>query len=387
MRVIHLSLTPLAGAPIRIVNALNRHTDTVARLIDFDPERYGRRVFPEDLVWKRDRDESLAALAEADLVVAHHFFDFRSNPFGVDLTRVVRPTCRFVRQFHSSIASVCRFMNVTEQEIRGDPCPKLVIPHCPERSFLDARIVPNIVPIQEEAYRPLHEAKPKPVIFFSATYKDSCWTWRWETKGYPEVVRLLKRQRDSADLDIVYGAPFDECLRRKRRSDIAIDDLATGSYHLTSLESLAQGIPTLSYLDNRTQNVLCELVGADRLPFVNVHWQEAEPVLRELLADASLRREIGCVSREWMERYYSEAAMVKHHVKAYQDVLDGADFHGRPALSAAERWLEIDLYDRIWEGRRNRALSAWRRRFLNFYTGPYERLKRRIRKFLARLKK
>lgn len=386
MKVVHLSLTPLAGSPIRIVNALNRRSDCAARLIDFNPNVYGSRTFPEDLDWRTDRDEALSLLTEADLVVAHHFFDFRDNPFGVDFTRAVRPSCRFARQFHSQLDFICRCMNLPRNVILDDPYPKLVIPHYAERTFLDARIVPNIVPIDDEAYLPQNKENSRPVIFYSATFKESAWTWRGDTKGYPEVTRLLKRLRGKADLDIVYGVPFLECLRRKRCSDIVVEDIVTGSYHLTALEALSQGIPTLSYLDNRTQTTLRQLTGALTLPFVNVHYQEAEPVLRRLIEDSELRRQIGMLSRQWMEKYYTESLMIEHHVRAYRDILDGKDFREYRSLAAAQRWLEIDLYDDIWAGRRQRAISFVHRLALDFYTGPYEYLKRMVRKYLSCLK-
>ena len=48
MICVHVSYTPLAGSPIRIVNALNKWTDIKARLINLNPNIYGDRVFEED---------------------------------------------------------------------------------------------------------------------------------------------------------------------------------------------------------------------------------------------------------------------------------------------------------------------------------------------------
>lgn len=51
MLVVHIAFSPLAGAPIRIVTALNAYTNMHARLINTNPAGYGKRTFPEDLIW------------------------------------------------------------------------------------------------------------------------------------------------------------------------------------------------------------------------------------------------------------------------------------------------------------------------------------------------
>ena len=98
------------------------------------------------------------------------------------------------------------------------------------------------------------------VLFFAPSRKDPTWTiekgqTRWDTKGYDETLKLLSyvtRKCPKIEPRIRYSVPHDECLTEKRRSDIAIDELVTGSFHISSLESLSQGIPTLAYLDQRS---------------------------------------------------------------------------------------------------------------------------------------
>ena len=53
MLIVHISYTPLAGSPIRIVNSINKHTVLKARLLNLDPNNYNKRIFEEDLIWEK----------------------------------------------------------------------------------------------------------------------------------------------------------------------------------------------------------------------------------------------------------------------------------------------------------------------------------------------
>ena len=117
---------------------------------------------------------------------------------------------------------------------------------------------------------------------------------------------------------------------KNRRSDIAIDEMVTGSFHMTSLEALAQGLPTFAYLDSRSLDTLSELTGAHTHPWLNFRLEEAEEPLAELIKDGELRREMGTFARDWMEKYYNDREMVSHYVRAYEDLLERPEAFKKP---------------------------------------------------------
>ena len=370
MICVHISYTPLAGAPIRIVNALNKWTDIKARLINLNPNIYGARVFEEDLIWEKDREEALRLIANADIICFHHWMRLDDNGFQINFLNVVKKNCKFVRQFHSNLDTITGGDKNLKEIILNENIPilsalprktfpqnsysafpRIVIPHYPERSILNAKIVPNIIPINDYNYKPIKTDNDKPTIFYSYTFNNEGFSSRWDTKGYPEVSLLLEQFKDLANIKKITNAPFFECLKLKRESDIVIDDIITGSYHLTSLEALSQGKPTLAYLDNRTQYILRELTGASELPFVNVKMEEAKYVLEELCRDKKLREEIGDYSRKWMEKYYNDKDLAKIYKKVYEDILNGKDI-SRQIQKYANKWLSIDIEDLIWKARK-----------------------------------
>lgn len=355
MLIVHISYTPLAGSPIRIVNAINKYTTLNARLINLNPSLYGNRIFQEDLIWEKDKEEALELISKADIIHFHHWMELNNNKFHIDFKKITKKNCKLIRMFHSNINIVSyngKYTNI----IINDPFTKLVIAQHQERTYFDLnkipKIIPNIVPINDEDYRPLNMNNEKPIIFYSYTFNNSGFSSRWDTKGYSEVSNLLNEFKNIANIQKITNAPFFECLKLKRQSDIVIDDIMTGNYHLTSLEALSQGKPVLSYLDNRTQYILRELTGAEELPFVNVKVEEAKYVLKELCENKKLRDEIGAYSRRWMEKYYNDKDLIKIYVQVYEDLLNGKNI-SREKPSYERKWLSVDIEDLIWKARKD----------------------------------
>lgn len=359
LKVVHVACTPLAGAPIRIVQALNRHTKVKARFIDLDPTVYGQRTFPEDLLWDKDRSECMEVIAAADILHFHHFFDIGSarNPFAFAFRAHAKKGCRFIRHMHSAPYDRPDLTAAVD-----DSLPQLVIPHYPERYFPHARVVPNIVewdgPVGPRGGDTLR-------LFFSPSRPtEKAWESRWNTKGAPETIRLLERV--SADtgvgLSVVQGEPFEVCQRKRAASDIVVDDLVTGSYHLAALEAVAMGKATVCYLDSRAQMVLQGLTQAPWLPFVNVRLEEAGPVLTQLCRLPQVVEGLGEMGKAWFDTYYAAARMVGHYVEAYEDLMvSEARFMAKTQSlrselgTAAGVWVFRDVGDLAWQQRRRLA--------------------------------
>jgi hypothetical protein len=380
LQVVHLSLTPLAGSPIRIVNALRRHTSWQARLIVLNPAAYGTRTFEGDLDWKRDREEAISCIDSADILHLHHYFDLEHNPFELDFNALRRRGKHLVRQFHSSSLHVAGGQPARIREVIESPVPQLVIAQYPERYFPRARLVPNLVPLEDDLYRPCkHPGRTDSVnIFFAPSAAHSAWTHarpelRWESKGCPETVRMLenvRRRSPSVVVDFRHDVPHIECLRARQAADVAIDDLITGSFHLSSLEGLAQGVPTLAYLDSRTLAVLTEMAGTATHPWLNCRLENAEDQLVSLTVQPELRNELAQAAHNWMARYWNDRDLIAHFTDAYARVLetDGAPFPVRFDIDKLQTWWNIRArQDLAWQIRRwrHRLIETWSSRLFS----------------------
>lgn len=334
MQVVHLSLTPLAGSPIRIVNALRRHTAWQARLVVLNPAAYGTRTFEGDLDWTLHQEEALSCIEAADIVHLHHYFDLSHNPFGVDFASLQRGGKPIVRQFHSGPFHIASGQVSRIREVVDSPIPQLVVSQYQERYFPRARLVPNLVPLADELYRPLGRPNPSGSVkvFYAPSSEHSAWESRsaisrWENKGAPETTQMLQRlQRRSPCIvaDIRCDLPHTDCLSARRAADISIDDLVTGSFHLSSLEGLAQGVPTLAFLDARTLTTLAEMAGTHTHPWTNCHIDNAEDILASLAAQPQRRVELGQRARDWMLKYWNDRELIGHYTSAYEYLLETA---------------------------------------------------------------
>jgi len=371
--VVHIALTPLAGSPIRIVRALNAHTTVSARLLTIHhyPVELGFS-YPMDLRWwvAEEKEEFLGVLEKADVIHLHHWMDLERNALGIDLSQNLKRGQRIVRQFHSNPRFVAQNAGLTQQQILEDPLPQLTLPQLHERYYARARIVPNIVPLDEPPY---NEARPAEEDRLSVYYRPSsyggAWSDRWETKGAPEVMRALDWAK--ANIPKVFvdaelkGIPHLEHIRRRASCSVAIDDVVTGSFHLTSLESMAQGLAVICYLDPRQVVALTRFTGCDELPFINFAVEELPVVLDVLSRNLPLVRALGERGRRWMETYWHPKTMAEHYVAVYEDLLgDGADGFERPRFDAgdsAANWLRWECEDLRWLVRRSRMEGAAQR--------------------------
>lgn len=322
MNVVHISLTPLAGAPIRLVECLNQTDSVKARLIVFKPGQYKTRTYPGDLAWEKDREECLDLISNADILHFHHVLDLHANSFGIDFTRIARRGCRVVWQFHSHPEVVFQHCQGHAQIIKSDEVPQLVVGQFQERFYPFAKVVPNLVPIFSENHSP-QPGKEKKIVFAPTSWNKGRES-RWNTKGAAETIfeteqALIFR---STKLKVLQDVSLARVLRERREALLSIDEVFTGSYHLSSLESLAVGTPVIAYLDPRTVRTVKMLTGADKLPWVNCTINTLRKSLKSLtLPFAGLERR-GRESRAWMEKYWRPERMTRHYLDAYQNLID-----------------------------------------------------------------
>ena len=278
------------------------------------------------------------------------------NPFLIDFNKICKPTCKFLRHFHSDRY----FLNKTEirfaELIEKDSLPKIVIPHYPERTFMNYPIVPNIMPIFDKEYLPNNVKNDRVKVLFSASHGRSMYEFRWATKGYEQVSQKLKELSSKYDFEYVevFGKTFKEAMKLKSESDIIIGDIVTGSYHLTELEGLSLGKPVLTWLDGRSISTFMNAFKTKEVPFVNVSLQELDDVLIELVQDRKLQKNIGKYSRNWIEKYYREEDLIKEFSKIYSELLTTGKITKRENSERyinAKEFLNNRLYDIKWEQR------------------------------------
>ncbi len=360
IRVVQFSSTPLAGAPIRVARSVAAHTGIQVRHVDL--HRCG--LYPEDHVHSRDPGLSLRLAEEADVIHLYNYLDLDSRSFHpVDFRRLWQGGKRFVRHFQSTPMRVAKEMKLPLAAVMDCPIPKIVIAQYPERFLPSARVVPNIVPQDDPEYLP-GETAPAWDVLFTPTWMRSAWRSRWDTKGTPETMAMLRRvaRRTGARVACLNGRPLAEVMREKRRARILIDEMATGSYHLSGLEGVSLGKPVLAHLDARTEFVLREMSGSSSSPFVNLRMEEAGEALCALIRDPGLCAETGRAARRWMEDHWRDSVLARHFLDVYETLMaDPRALRRQESLrldSPRRTFFAVTLPDMVHRERRRHSLRG-----------------------------
>ncbi len=364
INVLHLSTTPLVGAPGNQCRALNESGLARARwaVLDDSVGQYKAMAFDLDLTWARNRDEIVALAQVCDVLHLHNFIDLQTQAFEpLDFGAFRARGKPMVRQFHSQPGFVAKVMSQSEEAIQACPIPKLVIAQYPERGYPTAALVRNLVYVPPRVAQAGADNRPVRVGYAPSRF-NSAHTSRWDTKGYPETLAVLRRLKKLAarrglavELDVIEHASHAECLRRKALCDLFVDDLATGSYHLNTLEALAMGVPCATFLDGRIRRVLREVTGGAELPVLDVGLEDAADVMAELCARPETLRAMGHAARNWMDQHWAPFDVAAELSHLYQQVLErpGEPFPRRfdPSDPLME-WAVRSEHDVRWRARR-----------------------------------
>ena len=353
LNILHFSRTPLAGAPIRLVRALQKHTGYNAHLVDL--KRWG--MYDHDIVLSENPELVMELAEDADIIHLHNYLDYNSTDFfPINFHELHNEGKIFVRQFHSHPQLVAREMKISVKDLLDSPIPPLVIAQFQERYYPKARVVPNIIPQNDPLYKPSPE-DPSESIFFSPSAKDSILTDRWNTKGAYETIKALNKvsKKTGCPLKIVSGKPLNQVLNGKRQAKIVVDELVTGSYHLSGLEGLSLGKPVFAYLDPRVDYVLREISGAKVSPFINIRLEDVFDVIVDLLHHPDTSYEIGKTSRKWIEQHWSDHELIKHYEDVYKKLLVDPTTITRQEslalLNPATSYRSVNIPDQIYSSR------------------------------------
>lgn len=274
----HYKRTPVAYAPEMICEVINKYTDNHAYSFGFNSH--------------------LKLTSDTEIVHSHNLiFDGFS---------------RQLIQYHS-------------EPFRCDwkvDIPRLVIAQWPAifDEFRNSHLVRNPVDLYSDVYSPKYVSK-KIIIGYSPSTENQ--NTRWHDKGFSETVAILNRIKNkykpNVDVDVITSVSLQECLDRKSKTNIFIDEVKTGSYHRSGLESLGMGVATFCYLNDVTQQMFLESSCATDVPFINVGINMLENKLCNLIENGiGYINEQGFRSRKWMEKYWCPEVIANEYISIYK---------------------------------------------------------------------
>lgn len=130
-------------------------------------------------------------------------------------------------------------------------------------------------------------------------------------KGTAAVVGAVAQLADAGlpvVLDLIEGVSNEECLTRKGRADILVDQLQLG-YGSNAVEAWGMGLPVVAGVSDwqARQRMLAQW---GRLPFVEASPETLVDVLRRLVLSRAAREDGAAAGMEHFLRYHDEARVV-----------------------------------------------------------------------------
>jgi glycosyltransferase involved in cell wall biosynthesis len=107
------------------------------------------------------------------------------------------------------------------------------------------------------------------------------------------------------ELRVAEGVPRTRIRELMEEADIVADQFVIGWYAFFAIEAMSLSKPTLCYMRDDLLELYSLFSFAGECPVVNTPPTRIKAVLRELVADADRRTELGRRGREYVERYHS----------------------------------------------------------------------------------
>lgn len=310
MKILHLSDTQLSGSPDRIVKLINKYTDHEARHLVWNPKARSRKHPVDIKSIDLSYDEVSERLDWADII---HFHNRWQRQEVLDYHGFIPPKKPSVIQIHSPRESE----DFSEELASGIPLA-IVGQYQPRQWEKELTfIVPNVVDIHSPDMMPTDRGDhERAFVSFAPSSTNG---HGWDDKGHGWTNPILKRWKLEGYINykLIHSIPWDEAMIIKQGSDIGIDEMQTGSYHLSGLEYLSMGVATYCHTDEKTEAVIKDMTGASYLPWINCTKETFKPHISDLINSKGYE-EVGRLSRVWMEEYWSPEFLVKSYMDMYE---------------------------------------------------------------------
>jgi hypothetical protein len=134
--------------------------------------------------------------------------------------------------------------------------------------------------------------------------------WRGDQKGSSYIQDAIARlQREGHDVELFNpkGVPSNRMRHYQVQADIVVDQLISGWWGSTGVETMSLGRPFVCYLHpERKSEFLSSFPEFDDLPVVEAEPESIYEVLKHLLTDEDYRLRKGRASREFAERFFDQ---------------------------------------------------------------------------------
>jgi hypothetical protein len=221
-------------------------------------------------------------------------------------------------QYHSPRRSIENFEHsIEDKSLKHAVIAQYHVREYPECEF----VVPNVIPIDLPLYQGAGNKWLESVTCVSYTPSSTNGVG-WDDKGWAFTEPVLTKLDDEGYIikDVCTNVPYEACMKRKRWAHIGIDEIMTGSYHLSTLEYFSLGCACIVRIDEKTLNAIFQISpeGAAAWPGIQASPDTLEAQIKLWVSNRDALKARAEKSREWMEKYWSPANHALHFEGVYK---------------------------------------------------------------------
>ena len=190
------------------------------------------------------------------------------------------------------------------------------------KEYENYKIMRNIIDFNNKNYNLEYPIKNKIVIGYSPTITKQSKRSPWETKGFNRTIEILKKvsKLKNVECDIITNETLNECIKRKAKCNIIIDECVTSSFHRSGLEGLALGKMTICSLGEKEITIIQKTSTSNKIPFENIWIDNLENELKKIICTGSeYINNKGKENRAWMEKYWNPEVITNEYIEYYNN--------------------------------------------------------------------
>ncbi len=317
-KIVHISPTPLVGSPGKIAEAQRSvgHDSVAVVLSDYPKNGPLEKLFLSRSIlldeFTKPHIENL--IRDCNIIHVHNFLNARDWVWLRNLTQ----TATFVHHAHSPTREGPLYVDRATCDPNFEFDLRLVVGQHWDRFYPDAYPVPNLI-LTKPSIR-LRKPNERLRVMFSPTHKH---VGRWTSKHSEALDTALASLSDIGKIDLLMpSAPVQpETLFELRRGcHVTIDEIATGGFHMVSLEGLCAGNVVINKADYFSRSTFANFCENVMPPFTEANDNDIADILMELADDVDLTVKKQKMSIEYFKRYCGPTRLVGIFDEAYDRV-------------------------------------------------------------------
>lgn len=322
INIIHISNTPLVGAPGKISKTLNENSfnSMHVSLSDY-PEKGGlAQKFIDNTIIYNPKESSTKELIEfcltkADIIHIH-------NDIQPDFLRKIKNlalNAKFIYHVHSPLREgPLYFDRYLHYGIEFEKL--LVVAQYHPRHYPDFIPVPNLV-LTEPRLNLINDGEIVKVMYTPSHNRGGRWNSKTST-ALTATLESLEKLRKIKLINVSTPVNQNTLFELRKKCHISIDEISTGAYHQVSLEGLCAGNCVINHADIFSKISLASVASSAELPpFIDADNNTIYDILTELSLNTDKIRLHQARSFDYFDKYLKPKQLIHKFIQVYHDVL------------------------------------------------------------------